>query len=80
MTSRFGALAIVYRIIATHLINKVGVSRNTARTGALTLIQQVWGQQVWGQVLQCSTRLMGHGKIVFECSPEDLRNIQQIRR
>ncbi len=75
MTSRFGALAIVYRIIATHLINKVGVSRNTARTGALTLIQQVWGQ-----VLQCSTRLMGHGKIVFEDTPEDLRNIQQIRR
>ena len=33
-------LAIVYRTIATHLINKAGVSRNTARTGAVTLIQR----------------------------------------
>ena len=33
-------LAIVYRIIATHLINKAGVSRNMARTGAVTLIER----------------------------------------
>ena len=33
-------LAIVYRIIATHLINKAGVPRNMARTGAVTLIQR----------------------------------------
>ncbi len=33
-------LAIVYRTIATHLINKAGVSRNAARTGAVTLIQR----------------------------------------
>ena len=33
-------LVLVYRIIATHLINKAGVSRNTARTGAVTLIQR----------------------------------------
>jgi ribosomal protein S27E len=33
-------LAIVYRVIATHLINKAGVPRSTARTGAVTLIQR----------------------------------------
>ena len=33
-------LAIVYRTIAAHLINKAGVSRNTARPGAVTLIQR----------------------------------------
>ena len=33
-------LAIVYRTIATHLINKAGVPRSTARTGAVTLIQR----------------------------------------
>ncbi len=33
-------LAIVYRSIASHLINKAGVPRNTARTGAVTLIQR----------------------------------------
>jgi hypothetical protein len=31
-------LGIVYRVIATHLIKKAGVSRKTARTGAVTLI------------------------------------------
>jgi hypothetical protein len=29
-------LGIVYRCIATHLINKAGFSRKTARTGAVT--------------------------------------------
>jgi hypothetical protein len=33
-------LGIVYRCIATHLINKAGFSRKTARTGAVTLIQR----------------------------------------
>ncbi len=33
-------LGIVYRGIATHLIKKAGFSRNTAQTGALTLIQR----------------------------------------
>ncbi len=33
-------LAIVYRAIATHLINKAGFTRKTARTGAVTLIQR----------------------------------------
>ncbi len=31
---------IVYRCIATHLIKKAGFSRNTAQTGAVTLIQR----------------------------------------
>ncbi len=35
-----GVLGIVYRGIATHLIKKAGFSRNTAQTGALTLIQR----------------------------------------
>lgn len=38
ITSR--VLAIVYRVIATHLINKAGAPRSTARTGAVTLIQR----------------------------------------
>ncbi len=33
-------LGIVYRCIATHLIKKVGQSRKTALTGAITLIQR----------------------------------------
>jgi hypothetical protein len=33
-------LGMVYRCIATHLINKAGFSRKTARTGAVTLIQR----------------------------------------
>jgi len=33
-------LGIVYRCIATHLIKKAGLSRKTARTGAVTLIQR----------------------------------------
>ncbi|MGB5492958.1 MAG: hypothetical protein WBM97_00555 [Sedimenticolaceae bacterium] len=33
-------LGIVYRCIATHLFEKVGFSRETARTGAVTLIQR----------------------------------------
>ena len=33
-------LGIVYRVIATHLINKAGFTRKTARTGAVTLIQR----------------------------------------
>jgi hypothetical protein len=34
------ALGIVYRAIATHLINKARFSRKTAQTGAVTLIQR----------------------------------------
>jgi hypothetical protein len=33
-------LGIVYRCIATHLIKKAGFTRQTARTGAVTLIQR----------------------------------------
>lgn len=33
-------LGIVYRCITTHLIKKVGFSRKTAQTGAVTLIQR----------------------------------------
>jgi ribosomal protein S27E len=33
-------LGIVYRCIATHLINKAGFSRKTVQTGAVTLIQR----------------------------------------
>ncbi len=33
-------LGIVYRCITTHLIRKAGFSRNTAQTGAVTLIQR----------------------------------------
>lgn len=33
-------LGIVYRVIATHLVRKAGYTRNTARTGAVTLIQR----------------------------------------
>ena len=33
-------LGIVYRCIATHLIKKAGLSRRTAQTGAVTLIQR----------------------------------------
>jgi len=33
-----GALGIVYRCIATHLIKKAGFSRKTAQAGAVTLI------------------------------------------
>ena len=33
-------LGIVYRCIATHLIKKAGCARETARTGAVTLIQR----------------------------------------
>jgi hypothetical protein len=33
-------LGIVYRVIATHLVNKAGFTRKTARTGAVTLIQR----------------------------------------
>ena len=32
-------LGIVYRTIATHLIQKAGYTRTTANTGAVTLIQ-----------------------------------------
>ena len=31
-------LGIVYRVIATHLIKKAGVSRKVAYTGAVTLM------------------------------------------
>jgi hypothetical protein len=33
-------LGIVYRAIETHLIHQAGLTRNTARTGAVTLIQR----------------------------------------
>jgi ribosomal protein S27E len=33
-------LGIVYRVIASHLIQKAGFTRRTARTGAVTLIQR----------------------------------------
>ncbi len=33
-------LGIVYRVIATHLIKKSGLTKKTARTGAVTLIQR----------------------------------------
>ena len=33
-------LGIVYRVIATHLVRKAGYTHNTARTGAVTLIQR----------------------------------------
>ena len=33
-------LAIVYRVIATHLIKKAGFTRKSAHTGAVTLIQR----------------------------------------
>jgi len=33
-------LGIVYRIIATHLVKKAGLTHNSARTGAVTLIQR----------------------------------------
>jgi hypothetical protein len=33
-------LGVVYRCIATHLVKKAGFSCNTARTGAVTLIQR----------------------------------------
>ena len=33
-------LGIVYRAIATHLINKAGFTRKTAQTGAVALIQR----------------------------------------
>ena len=33
-------LGIVYRAIASHLINKAGLSRKKAQTGAVTLIQR----------------------------------------
>jgi len=33
-------LGIVYRCLATHLIKKAGLSRKTAQTGAVTLIQR----------------------------------------
>jgi len=33
-------LGIVYRVIATHLVNKTQFTRKTARTGAVTLIQR----------------------------------------
>jgi len=32
-------LGIVYRVIATHLVNKAGFTRKTARTSAVTPIQ-----------------------------------------
>ena len=35
-----GALAIVYRTIATHLTRKAGFTKPTAQTGAVTLIQR----------------------------------------
>jgi len=33
-------LGIVYRCIATHLINEAAVSRKTTQTGAVTLVQR----------------------------------------
>jgi hypothetical protein len=36
-------LAIVYRVIATHLIGKAGFGAKRARTGAVTLIQRFGG-------------------------------------
>ena len=33
-------LGIVYRVVATHLVRKAGYIHNTARTGAVTLIQR----------------------------------------
>jgi hypothetical protein len=33
-------LGIVYRVISLHLVKKVGYSKKTARTGAITLIQR----------------------------------------
>ncbi len=35
-----GALGIVYRVIATDLVEKAGCTHHTARTGAVTLIQR----------------------------------------
>ena len=36
-------LAIVYRVLATHLIRKAGFTQKTAKTGAVTLIQRFGG-------------------------------------
>ena len=36
-------LGIVYRVLATHLIHKAGVTHATAKTGAVTLIQRFGG-------------------------------------
>lgn len=33
-------LGIVYRVIATHLVRKAGLTKRIARTGAVTLIQR----------------------------------------
>jgi len=45
-------LGIVYCVIAGHLINKAGVTRKTARTGAVTLIQR------FGSALNLNFHLM----------------------
>ena len=46
------ALCIVYRVIATHLIKKAGLTHKTARTGAVTLIQR------FGSALNLNIHLM----------------------
>lgn len=33
-------LGIIYRVIATHLVKQAGYTHDTARTGAVTLIQR----------------------------------------
>ncbi len=35
-----GVLGMVYRVMATHLIKKAGLTKKTARTGVVTLIQR----------------------------------------
>lgn len=44
-------LGIVYRVLATHLIRKAGLTRDTAHTGAVTLIQR------FGSALNLNFRL-----------------------
>jgi len=47
-------LGIVYRVISMHLVKKVGYSKKTARTGAVTLIQR-FGRS--GAFMPCGCRL-----------------------
>jgi len=48
-------LGIVYRVISGHLIKKAGFTRQTARTGAVTLIQR------FGSALNLNLHLMCMG-------------------
>ena len=41
--SQLNCAAIVYRVLATHLIHKAGFTHATASTGAVTLIQRFGG-------------------------------------